>query len=153
MEKFPNELKIIAGRTLGVEKGDFDGLMEIFKTELSVRVSCGLISSDKGKSMEAVMQCNNNNISTPCWGRHVTGFCAFCKGRHSSHCQTVKNVNARRRILMDTGRCFSCLRSGHVAAGCKSNVKYLSCGGKHHVAVCTAKAIAFKRRNKQIIRV
>ena len=155
MEKLPNELKIIAGRKLGVEKWDLNGLMEIFKTELSVRENCGLIPSDKKKSMKGYAQGEKREQTASTTSalhagdRHITGFCAFCKGKHaSSRCQTVTNAGARRRILMDAGKRFSCFRNGHIAAGCSSNVKCFSCGGRHHVAVCSAKAVTSGRRNE-----
>ena len=41
----------------------------------------------------------------------------------SSECQVVTNVASRKGILCKKGVCFVCLRSGHIARNCLSNMK------------------------------
>ena len=45
--------------------------------------------------------------------------CCYCNQTHSSdNCSTVTTVEARRQSLHKNGRCFSCLRKGHLVRDC-----------------------------------
>jgi hypothetical protein len=67
--------------------------------------------------------------------------CCYCHQDHSSNtCKTVVDVSSRRQILRRAGRCFVCLRKGHLARDCRSAGKCHDCKGRHHVSLCTAKS-------------
>ena len=67
-------------------------------------------------------------------------WCLFCKQSHNSgQCTVVTNIDARRKILREKGRCFVCLRSGHIATNCTVSIKCFKCGKRHHVALCAEK--------------
>ena len=51
---------------------------------------------------------------------------------------TVTDPGSRKRILRQTGKCFVCLKTGHIGASCTSNIKCTQCMGKHHLAICDA---------------
>ena len=53
-----------------------------------------------------------------------------------SSCKSVKNPEARKQILLKAGRCFVCLKKGHVSRDCKSSLKCTNCRGRHHVTIC-----------------
>eukprot|EP00795_Rhopilema_esculentum_P012833 gene12833-3574_t len=67
--------------------------------------------------------------------------CYFCSGNHyASDCNTIVDVNKRKEHLLRVGRCFSCLRTGHVVKTCPS-AKFCSfCRGKHHSSICERKS-------------
>ena len=149
MEKLPEELRIMLSRKLGVKSWDLSRMLEIFKEELLVRESCNLMPSNEvkkkfTKNTEWAGRREQPSTTSALYSSESATnsgpVCVFCKGRHlSSRCQTVTNNAARRRILMDTGKCFACFKGGHVAATCESNVKCFNCGARHHVAVCGRK--------------
>ena len=63
--------------------------------------------------------------------------CVFCKKNHKSiTCSTITEPKARRTILRRSGRCFVCLKAGHITPGCQSKAKCFNCGARHHVAIC-----------------
>ena len=46
------------------------------------------------------------------------------------------NAESSKQVLRKKGRCYLCLRSGHLSRNCKSPVKCFKCQGAHHVATC-----------------
>ena len=63
--------------------------------------------------------------------------CLFCNKDHKpQHCTIVTDVSSRKNIIRDKKRCLFCLRIGHVAKNCTSNIKCHKCSERHHAAVC-----------------
>ena len=52
----------------------------------------------------------------------------------------MTNIAARRAILRKKGKCFLCLKSGHIIKYCDSQHKCQKCGGHHHVSICEKNA-------------
>ena len=47
--------------------------------------------------------------------------CCYYQQQHAAKdCTTVSGVSARKQILRNNGRCFNCLRKGHVGRLCRS---------------------------------
>ena len=66
-----------------------------------------------------------------------TQTCCYCQQSHSAtRCELVKTEDERRRILREAGRCFNCLRRGHLARQCRSKSRYNHCSGQHHTSIC-----------------
>ena len=66
--------------------------------------------------------------------------CAFClRGHQHEECRRIQDVEERKKLLIKFGRCFRCLRKGHLAKDC-SNRKVVCkyCSGKYHSALCIA---------------
>ena len=62
--------------------------------------------------------------------------CCYCQQAHlSGTCKVVTQVDARKQILRKSGRCFSCLRRGHLSRECTKS-RCSKCGGKHHFTIC-----------------
>ena len=56
--------------------------------------------------------------------------CVYCNQQHSSlKCNVATKPDARRAILRRKGKCFSCLKSGHLAKNC-ATIK------RHHTSIC-----------------
>lgn len=70
----------------------------------------------------------------------LSGFnptCCYCQQAHSSdNCKIVTKVGARKQILRKSGRCFGCLRKGHISRECRSTCNCSKCGGHHHLSIC-----------------
>ena len=63
--------------------------------------------------------------------------CCYCSQAHSSDvCTTVTEGEARKKILKKSGRCFVCLKRGHISKECRSKYKCSKCGNRHHVTIC-----------------
>jgi len=70
-------------------------------------------------------------------GRCSGPTCTYCQKSHASNsCGVVTQVHARRQVLQKSGRCFVCLRRGHISRECRSNMKCSKCKGRHHVSIC-----------------
>ena len=62
--------------------------------------------------------------------------CAFCEQGHaSSSCTVVTDVSARKEALRKSGRCYVCLRKGHISRDCRSTGCCNKCRGRHHSTV------------------
>ena len=63
--------------------------------------------------------------------------CAFCEQDHaSSSCTVVTEVSVRKEALHKSGRCYICLRKGHISQDCRSTGCCNKCRGRHHNIVC-----------------
>ena len=67
----------------------------------------------------------------------MTAPCCYCNQMHvPTNCYTVTTVEARRQSLLETGRCFLCLRRSHIGRDCKSTSRCRTCNGCHHTSIC-----------------
>uniref|UniRef100_A0A1X7SZU3 CCHC-type domain-containing protein n=1 Tax=Amphimedon queenslandica TaxID=400682 RepID=A0A1X7SZU3_AMPQE len=48
----------------------------------------------------------------------------------------VPGMDERKRLIREQGRCFLCLRPGHISKHCRSSLKCTNCNGRHHASVC-----------------
>ncbi|CAB4030686.1 E3 ubiquitin- ligase DZIP3, partial [Paramuricea clavata] len=63
--------------------------------------------------------------------------CAYCLGEHShENCKKITDINERKQLIRKYGRCFICLKKGHISKNCSSNVNCNACGKRHHRSVC-----------------
>ena len=81
--------------------------------------------------------------------------CVFCNKDHfSDECKTMADVGSRRIAASKGGRCFKCLRKGHMARDCQRTKACLHCGKEgHHSALCLRreKAMNSKRETHQLL--
>ena len=63
--------------------------------------------------------------------------CAFCLDSHAHEdCGKITDVRERKRLVSKFGRCFNCIRKGHRARECRTNVSCKKCKGRHHTSLC-----------------
>ena len=64
--------------------------------------------------------------------------CCYCSDSIHSPLQCVKvtDIEARKAILMKTGRCFVCLKRNHKAKECCSSMTCSNCRKIHHASIC-----------------
>ena len=48
----------------------------------------------------------------------------------------MSNPEARKRALLNSGRCFVCLKKHHMAKKCRSPLRCSTCNGRHHSSIC-----------------
>ena len=48
----------------------------------------------------------------------------------------MRSPTSRKLALKRAGRCFICLRRGHVSTNCRSGLKCSHCNNRHHTSIC-----------------
>jgi hypothetical protein len=139
------------------EVWELDSLLEAFKAEVEAKERCSAMSgrnsvdknadSSKGSGYNGRPDRRNTQHSTMQHSMTMNAQdgkcqeareeCAFCKRAHpSKNCRTVTDVNSRRQIVREEGRCYLCLGMQHRAATCKSGGKCAKCSQRHHSSIC-----------------
>ena len=63
--------------------------------------------------------------------------CVFCRKNHTaSRCDVVTDISTRKSILRKRGRCYLCLKTGHIIRQCEAKYKCVKCKGRHNVSIC-----------------
>ena len=132
ISKLPQEIQLIATRTLGNKDWDLDELMKIFEEELQVRErATTVLATNTRKAIK-----DTPTAATLFTGDHLTF--SYCQGNHPSNsCGVVPQPDARKQVLQRAGRCFVCLRRGHVSRACRLQKRCPKCNGRHHISICS----------------
>ncbi|KAL9976468.1 hypothetical protein ACROYT_G013775 [Oculina patagonica] len=149
MGKIPQELRLILSREASNE-WDLDTIMKSFTEELRIRERCALgpvTEQERSKEKHGFglgfrpgqnrrpptsSTLFSSNEGPPL---NKDTWCTFCNGPHpTTRCAVVTDPEARKKILRRKGKCFGCLRSGHLSRDCQA--RCYRCGGKHHLALC-----------------
>ena len=138
MNKLPSEIRLIISRELTEEKWDVEKLMRVIDREVDARersaTSRGSVTAPAFKkplprpppTAAALMTSNSGSVR-----------CAFCEQGHaSSACTVIVDNSARKKALRRAGRCYVCLRKGHVSRYCRSTGNCSKCHGRHHTTIC-----------------
>ena len=149
MAKIPQELRLILSRGMS-DEWDLDTLIKSFAEELQIRERCALGPVTEQSKMREKREFGYGlrfgQSKRPPTSSTLVSYkdrpqqnkemwCTFCSGPHpSARCAVVTEPEAKKRILRQKGRCFGCLRSGHVSRDCQA--RCYRCGGKHHVSLC-----------------
>lgn len=138
VNKLPKELRVVISKEFQQEEWDFDSLLEIVEKEINARerASCSINLPSKKPPKE------HPTVAALISGGSPT-VCIFCSQPHpSSQCRTVTDIRKRKESLMKSGRCFVCLRKGHIGRDCRSAVSCSNCGKRHHASICdTSRAL------------
>lgn len=122
--KLPREMTLAISRDVKGEEWQLDKLMEVFCNKLEARerahqaTGAERFASAPGKS--AMSKKTPPTASALATTTQPT--CSYCAQAHASaSCTVVTDVSARRARLRKSGRCYVCLRKGHVVRNCHSN--------------------------------
>ena len=129
--KLPSDLQLLISRKVSESDWKLDSLLLAIEEEVSARERIGVNQThppvrkrDPPPSATSLM----SSVDTPC---------CYCNKTHSpSNCDVVTRVEARKQILRRGGRCYSCLRKGHLSRDCRSRTRCRPCGGHHHSSIC-----------------
>jgi len=133
--KLPSKVKLRIAREATDEVWKINDLMEVIKREVEAREACD------GVKTKPQIKTNINPIAhTPTAGTFVTQgtgvHCAYCRGLHySASCDKVKDIKARKDILLKSGRCFNCLKANHKLKDCRSPKTCRNCRQRHHQSI------------------
>lgn len=144
MNKLPQELKLLINREVKGDEMELERLLRVFEAELEARERAGTHAS---QTRTPTAGHSNRTARLPTAATLVSGTpssnpntitCSYCKQAHTSNsCNVVTDIAERKRTLMRSGRCFVCLRRGHISKECKSKGNCNKCKGLHHVSICS----------------
>ncbi|KAL9979034.1 hypothetical protein ACROYT_G016626 [Oculina patagonica] len=146
MTKIPEDIRLLVGREMKDGKWNLSAILQILRREIENRERYGGVQAFTAKE-EFYSPENRRNAKPPKSDLPSaaalfaekqpasTPSCTFCKQRHpTASCHVVTNRAARRECLKKQGRCFICLRKGHLAKDCPSDITCFKCSARHHVS-------------------
>ena len=130
--KIPEEMRLVITKDMGKDDWGLEKVLEILSSEIEARelniTRAATVKQNRTSSLTTTSALYND-------GGKVT--CSFCKGSHPSvKCNIITNSAARKDILRKQGRCFVCLKKGHLARECASNIRCHNCKQRHHASIC-----------------
>ena len=130
--KLPSELQLIISRKIPESNWKLDTLLTAIEDEVAARERIGANPTQPTPNKKKEYPPSSSSLLS---GSSVP--CCYCNKSHSpSNCDAVAQVDARRQVLRRNGRCFTCLRKGHMSRDCRSKVRCQKCGGRHHLSIC-----------------
>ena len=131
--KLPSELRLNIARKVPQSEWKMAKILEVFQEELEARERAAIL---KNKSREIPKRNKEQPTARTFLGSGNIGCCYCSKEDHAPvNCKTIVSV-AQNRFLRENGRCFVCLRRGHIGRNCRSSVRCGVCKGRHNTSVC-----------------
>ncbi|XP_011408774.2 PREDICTED: uncharacterized protein LOC105315733, partial [Amphimedon queenslandica] len=140
MSKLPSELSLAISRKLSEDDWKFDKIMEELSQELQARERT-LPKPDSSRRTSHFKESKPQRERPTSATLHTSiTHCCYCDEEHAPEsCTKVDKIDKRKSILRDSGRCFICLRRGHISRNCRSSIKCSLCSNKHHTSICMNK--------------
>lgn len=143
LEKLPHPLRLTITRGKDHQQWNLNDLLEALGEEIELREEYNAGYNDSARHAKITpgrFQKRNDQLTMYVeTGKEMN--CAFCLGGHKhEECRKIQDVEERKKLLFKFGRCFNCLRKGHLAKDCSNRTKVTCnhCSGKHHTALCIA---------------
>ena len=132
IKKLPPEMRLAVSRKVPQKDWTMEKILSVLLEELEARERAAL---PKGKPVQ------KHSKDYPTTRTFVGGGqsgCCYCRGEDHGpvNCVRVPLVDDRKRIIREQGRCFVCLRPGHVSRNCRSSSQCGNCNGRHHTSIC-----------------
>ena len=138
LNKLPPDVRLVISRSVTSADLDMDRLLQAFNEELQARERAADSTASQRRQPTRSQPTSSTSAlasQTQESGSGIT--CCYCEQPHMSHhCTSVVNVSARKQVLKASGRCFNCLRKGHLGRHCKSSGRCQKCKAKHHTSIC-----------------
>jgi hypothetical protein len=110
--------------------------MKTLAEELEVRERSATGSRRENSSNKGALNKGHHTAASLLTGQGPET-CVYCRREHASECcRSVNQVEARKQILRSSGRCFWCLKRGHLGRNCQLGLKCTKCNGSHHISHC-----------------
>ena len=137
LNKLPQELRLMISRCVGEDDWNLDALMKQVEKEVQARERAAAVTTGHENIRKSTSKDPPTAATLLTGGSSNSPTCSYCRQSHSSNsCGVVSRPEDRKRVLQRSGRCFVCLRRGHLSRACDSNKKCHKCGGRHHVSIC-----------------
>ena len=132
MNKLPHDLRLAVSKEITDGEWDLKKVMAVVEKEIDARERAAAnakpVQRGMGRSHPPTASALLSSSGSPC---------SFCGQPHfSANCETVADVLERKQLLSKNGRCFACLRKGHMSKDCRSSKNCHGCGGRHHASIC-----------------
>ena len=154
MSKLPQELKLIITRQFGKDVWNINNILKSLKDEIETREKLNLTVNEVGgfppfsgvnlfasgiqnnqKGFDSSTSFTQNNQKRNDWSKNK--LVVFCAGEHKAQkCPSVTKLETRKFILKKSGRCFMCLKQGHIVRNCPEKMKCFICTRRHHMSIC-----------------
>ena len=137
LSKIPPKIRLIISREIGDGDRNLEDLMKLLLHELQARERSMAGEFVPMKTREKTGKSPNTAAALLTGGSGTTPTCYYCQQAHLSHaCRNVTSFDKRKRLLREAGRCFVCLRRGHIVHQCTSKSRRPHCRGRHHGSIC-----------------
>ncbi|XP_011408081.1 PREDICTED: uncharacterized protein LOC105315219 [Amphimedon queenslandica] len=131
VKKLPTEMQLLISRQLSSDDWTLVSLMETLVKEIEARERTAAANQPHGKTHRE----QPTSAALYTGDRVIT--CCYCQHNHSHNlCPKVTSPESRKQLLRKAGRCFVCLKRGHVSVACRSSIKCSKCGNRHHISIC-----------------
>ena len=140
MSKLPDEIRLTITKGANGDTWELEVLLKTLRAELEAREQCGIMKFNNGANRTKGISNNAAYTTSALFSSERKVTCTFCKGPHqSAKCQIVSSPQARKDILRKQGRCFVCLKRGHLSRACASNIRCFLCKQRHHMSICESR--------------
>ena len=134
LKKLPSDVRLLVSRQLS---GDWSlkEIMQGVEEELNARERMTTptvkdVSRRTVHDLPTASALLSSNVSE-------TNVCCYCQHQHSPEtCGNVTAIIDRKQTLKASGRCYVCLRKGHLSRNCRSKGRCKRCSSKHHTSIC-----------------
>ena len=136
MKKLPRELALSISRKVSEDNWNLTNIMKELGDEIKARER----TYEKNGANEHVKGRDNGyrrSREPPTATALLTqaSHCCYCDGSHPAEaCARISNIEERKQYLRNYGRCFNCLKQGHLSRKCKSNNRCKQCNGRAYAS-------------------
>ena len=140
LTKIPDDIKLIISRKFGKNIWNAEPILEELESELFAREKLSAMKQTTSSEIDTEFEKEFSAQSLLNSDSNIV-LCVFCKkGNHKPrNCRNVAIISERTNILQRAGRCFLCLRKGHVVKNCPAKFSCFNCKRRHHVSICLHK--------------
>ena len=135
LEKLPENIRIRVAERFTTDDWKMSELLQSIAAYKKLMESCNFeLENDPGNTIESLYVKGSKTNSNSTYEK----FCVFCneRGHGSVYCKKYVDYDARICALRINRLCLKCLKTGHFAKDCKTNLLCNECKGKHHKALC-----------------
>ena len=135
--KLPEDIKLQLTRFISSEIWKLKELLELLSKEVEAREKCAFsVQRAAGGNKPVLDRGESDGTAGSFVAKLQVKGCVFCNGNHTSHkCSMIQTPKERKRYLIEKGRCFKCLRGGHLSKTCQVKGCF-RCGKEPHQAIC-----------------
>ena len=121
MNKLPGDLRLIIGRKIGEADWQLDTIMTELQQEIEARERANPLAASNQSNPKRGGGKPPPTAATLLLSEML--HCCYCNHSHTPEaCDQVRNPEECKRTLMNSGRCFVCLRKGHLGRQCCSKL-------------------------------
>jgi len=135
VNKLPADIQLLISRKISEDDWKLDSLMQVIEEEVTARERVGVNQTHPPARRKEPPHSATSLVSSGTPSEGIS--CCYCSKLHPpSNCDIVPQIEARKQLLRRSGRCYCCLKQGHLSRDCRSRIRCRTCGGRHHPSIC-----------------